>query len=466
MKVLIKALLKKIGLFNFVVKLKKTCVIQLLLFSDGFLKYSIKKNTFQYVNKRRVYGDIEDSSEVKVLTIWETDRKYDWLVLGSDDSIPIFHFQRHPVEVVFKHLLKSYVRNKTRNTIVEFYQPHHKEARSIYFRFCQRVAKIFKDELNILLLVAPKMHDDWIIELLAALKGVGIKIIVNERESVNTPKRLERAPFYFEEYVGFEADLLCVCNQTHWDFWEKAKHPVNKMHLLGDIKSDYWYCKEKWLTQEKTCSELKNDRKKILFFAFGQYSYLNYYYDEMEYDVNWNSLNDDYHETLLEFLRVNKGKVQLIYKTGGKPQRDLFGGFDAFMKKINAEFGPEDFLYLNAHYSTLDLIRHCDIALGFQTTAMIEASFTSIPIIFGAWGKSYDMIKETLLPFETEEALIYADSKEILLDKLNLAVRGELESSSEESRKRFREKFYYCADGKRGNALFEIIKKHYNNLQI
>ncbi len=455
MKLILKRVLGFLGLKRLIARFIENISFFLLTHSKSYLSHKLNVDIEQF-NKKTL---TRDKSKYRIFTIWETDEKYRWLDYENRyDDMEFYHVPRTITQIVFKKYLNEYVQTKSRNTIVEFYKQRHQKGRESYYQFCLNLAWIFKNVYKTDLFILPKLHDDWIIEFISALKTQGIPILVNERESVNTPKRMETAPQYFRDYVKSEVDSLCCCNQTHFEFWKLAGHPVDKMCILGDIKSDYWSHPERWQSLRQVHPNLREDRVKLLFFAFGKKTYLNYYYDEIDKDIEWTELNRDFHDVIKSVLKKYKGKVQVIYKTGAKLQRDLFDGFDDFEKEIKEAYSLDDFIYLDSNYSSLDLIRNSSIVMGFQTTAIIEGLFTDKPVVTGGWGKYFDLTKDTLLPFHKCNFITFATSKEDLLNKLSVHMEQKdflLSDDQKFSRKNYREEFFFNPDGKRTQAFIE-----------
>jgi hypothetical protein len=154
---------------------------------------------------------------------------------------------------------------------------------------------------------------------------------------------------------------------------------------------------------------------------------------------------------LLDFVRRHRGKVQIAYKIGGKPVRDSFMGAEEFLREA-AAIDPEAVVVLDSRVSTLDLLRVSDCTLGFHTLGLIEAMFTSQPILYCAWGELFDDIKGTLMPFHESDGLFLCRSRGMLTEKLDQLVEAQeslkLNPQQEAARREFRETWYYKPDGK------------------
>jgi hypothetical protein len=102
------------------------------------------------------------------------------------------------------------------------------------------------------------------------------------------------------------------------------------------------------------------------------------------------------------------------------------------------------------------LLAQSDVVLGFQTTALLEASLANIPVVYGAWGKLFDFVKGSLLPLhESGFGFRWARSEDQLeqfaLDYINK------QAGKKEDRARLTE-YFYKSDGKVVNRFLKELK--------
>jgi hypothetical protein len=449
---MMKEFLNSTGLMPFVRRIRAFINIQLLIYSNSYLKKKVIEN-IELLNKEKI-----DIDKTVCFALWESDQKFLWLKRKNNtDNIEFVMFPRTVIAKGFGHYLEAYSKTLSDNTIEEFYKENYLKSRESYARYCSRVIQVLEETFKLEGFVVAKLHDDWMIDFIEELNKKSIAVIVNERESVNTAKRLEIAPRYFKDYVVARPNVFCVCNPTHKQFWEKAGFKEKDITLLGDIKSDYWFHPEYWQTMDELHPKLRKDKKIITYFSFGPRTYINYYYPGEE--RNWNVMIKDCHDVLLDTLRNYGDEVQVIYKTGGKPKRDLFPGFGHYLDEFS-KFGEDTFLYMDMKYSAVDLIRYSDLTMGFQTTGLIEAMFTERHIFSVGWGELYDDIKDTMIDFHKTKALSFMSSPEMLKEEVIKIAKGEkLGPTNEEllARKQFREEYYFSPDGKRSETYVRLI---------
>lgn len=401
------------------------------------------------------------SSTIKrLVTIWESNGRLKWLEYANDDpNLQIFHLPRVIYSRIFRHLLKGYFVDPAHgdSNLDVYFKSTYEHSRRLFRQYCAQVAAFLSSHLEVDLVFMPKLNDDWTMDMIPATQSRGMPVVINDREGIMTYKRLEVVPPMVKSHLNFESDLLCVNNVMHKEFFVRAGYNPDKIEVLGRPDSDYWSRPNTWQNRKEIHPELDNDRTVVLFFAFGPRTYLNFYYGEEP--RSWKFLSEAYHDVLLSILQRYGSKIQLVYKTGGKPGRDLFHGYDHFVDEINRMAVGDCFLPLNVNYNSLDLIRTSDVVLGFQTSGLIEAMFTNQAIIYGAWGDLFEDIKDTLLPFHKTQALMHARSQEhleqMLIQSIEMNVTISEGSEVAAARKQMREYYYFKPDGKTSQRLLD-----------
>ena len=309
----------------------------------------------------------------------------------------------------------------------------------------------------------PKLNDDWIIDVIKGTKLTNTKVIVHDREYGITKKRMEIYPKHLIPiYDDIKVDLLCLTNSTHYKFFELCGFPKEMLKITGNPITDRWYKKSNSLSRKQISPLLSKKKLLIVFFAFGKYNYLNFFYKGEK--RNWDQLGRDYHEILFNLLVKYGDKIQIVYKLGGKPARDTFEDFENFTLKLEEGNLRESLIVLNSKTSTTDLLKVSDCVIGFQTLGLIEAMFTEQPIFHGGWGKLYDDIKETLMPLHSSKGLNYFESKNSMLNAISKFIEEEKVSTQPEDKKIARkkdiEKMYYIADGQSSKRLIKAIEDY------
>lgn len=257
-----------------------------------------------------------------------------------------------------------------------------------------------------------------------------------------TKRRLDYIPSIISKQAS-NCDYVITYNETHKVFFEKVFLLSNiskpKIIVMGNPSSDEWFLNGKLLKSD--LPESQSDGRNILFFAFGEFSYI---YDA-EYlsgrDEVWRDLLTDIHQILAEHL-TDYPEDKLSYKRGPKGNRDYWAGSESLLEIPNCYLIPN---YANSNR----LIIENDIVIAFQTTALIEAMHTNKVIIYCAWGDNYDEIKHSLINFEeyaSDGAILHARSPREL--NFFLGLDPKIIEINISARRKIRESYTTNPDGK------------------
>ena len=81
---------------------------------------------------------------------------------------------------------------------------------------------------------------------------------------------------------------------------------------------------------------------------------------------------------------------------------------------------------------TRHLILDSDLVIGFQTTALYEAVVCGKPVVYPAWGNTFDVVKRTLCRFEEVPGMInWATSEDHFREILGAGINGLSRASKE-----------------------------------
>lgn len=318
---------------------------------------------------------------------------------------------------------------------------HYKEERNHYLRDCTCVAKLLKRYSSVSTIILPKYNDDYTLELVQAFHNSGWKTIVYDREGTVTKRRLEYIPHIVSRMAPI-CDYVITYNETHKAFFEKvfllSNIPKPEIIVMGNPLSDEWFLDGK--LRQSDAIECQPDRRNIVFFAFGEFSYV---YDA-EYlegkDEVWRGLLTDIHQVLVDHLS-DYPDDEVRYKRGPKGNRDYWSGSEKLLALPNAYLIPS---VANSN----KLIAEGDFIIAFQTTALIDAMHTEKIIIYCAWGDNYQELKKDLIRFDEYAqtgAILHARSPKELKHLLSLDPREVVVNVT--ARKKIRESFTTNPDG-------------------
>jgi len=308
-------------------------------------------------------------------------------------------------------------------------------------------------------LVLPKLNDEWIVDLQLAAKNINLPIIVTDRESSISPKRMEVYPpllYPLREHLNLP-EKVCVNTEKQYEFMVKAGVEKEKLIITGAPQSDYWsnpvYSEDLPGLKEK----LDKNKKQILYLGFGTRAYLNFYYPGDE--RTWDELCYEVHSTLADFLIENSDEVEILYKIGSKPARDYWHGYDAFYQRLKEAGVESSLIEVKGAILTPEILEFTDLTIAFQTTGVIEVMFEEDqPIVVVGWGEFFNDIKDTLLPLYNC-GVHHADSPENLMSLLNKLLSNSLPNMDRSKFEELKYEYFYLCDGNASNRILdEIIK--------
>ena len=373
-------------------------------------------NTLLVMKSNKTSGLFSNNN---VLIIDDSDGRMRFLENETQNyNLNLIWLSRTVTDVLFKKFIKFEKEKGFGEWSIEnYYAPSMLLNRELlvkrYIKLIRPLIKIYKIKLIIL----PKLNDDWIIDFQKAAKELNLKILVNDRESSISPKRMEVYPPILNEIKHDlnNVDTLCVNNEMHYEFFIKSGISKEKMRLTGSPQSDFWQT-------ERTEKHFAVDKNKIniLYLGFGVNAYLNFYFKEI--NSNWNSLCSDIHNIFTEQLIKNNQNLNIYYKIGSKPARDYWSGYDEFLNQLKINNVNDSLFEIKENFYTPSILDSFDAIISFQSTGLVEAMFSQIPIISFGWGDLYESIKDSLHDFENS-GISFANSKkdftQIIEDLIN-----------------------------------------------
>ena len=309
---------------------------------DSVIQRIIKFNPHMNVNKA--------SDKIWIFILYEADKTFRWLeTANKKGKYELIYIPRSIFNPIWNYTLRSYknAQNLGESALDKYFRPEYKAEREQFKQYCKNVFQILIDEFPVDVFLFPKLNDDWITDLIPAALETSVPVVVNDREAASTKKRMEVYPPILKKCIDFKVDALCVSNPTHREFFIKGGYDPDGIELIGKLNSDYWQRKDYWRKTKEIHPDLDSNKIKLFYFSFGEMTYLNFFYRGET--RSWNNLIQDYHDVLVRILQKYGDKLQLVYKTGGKPQRDYFSGYDDFINEIKM-CPPNSFLPLNVKY--------------------------------------------------------------------------------------------------------------------
>jgi hypothetical protein len=406
------------------------------------IPYVNKFLIYNYIDKNLSSGDFQNNlAETDLLLIYEP--RFSRIVNEfSRRGVNVGFLSRRYFDLCFRYHLRDYLIESKRNYgeyALRTYQKYQKP-RAAYLQCCKKLAKALKFYSNSSIVLLPKFNDDYTLELIQAFDEEGWEVIVYDREGTVTPERLRTISPVVAEMAP-SCHSIITYNDTHLEFFRRVfslgKRPSPNLLTLGNPLTDDWFdfgsiaLSEVWP---------KDARNKILFFAFGEFSYV-YDYDYLQNKEHvWRDLLRDIHSVLTNHFEENE-EDWLVYKRGPKGDRDYWLGSEGLLLQKNVAL-------VDPNLSANSLIKSADLIIAFQTTAIIDALHTNTPVIYCGWGDNYSDLRGNLINFEEmalDDAIYYADSPEKL--KLILSAPFDQIKVNPVARKTWREAYTTNPDG-------------------
>ena len=455
----------KRSLYNLKKTIKKFLIIKynyissFLISNFGFIRY------IYFVRQIKKYNNKNFKvKENNIAIIYEDRIKNLVEEFYSQNDLGIIIFPRVLLSQGFSFFLRKY--NKDRNNLpygeydLDIYRSEkYKTSRKQYINYCNWINKIFSQKYNCQNILIPKCNDDWAIDYIKACEYDQMKVFIDDREGASTPRRNKIMPQRLRG-INLNFEIMTTQNLIHKKVFVDSGFDENKIIINGAVQSDYWFKPDIWEDLYDSNIGLEKNKIKILFFSFGPRTYMYFYYGNEQ--RTWAPLSRDIHDIISQILKTYGEKIQIIYKFSGKIKRDSSDDLRRFMSLNKKYINNKSLIFLGANFSSMDLIRHSQIIIGFQTTGMIEAMNTSAQIIYTAWGDLYQDIESSLLPIANPKCLDICNSKENFLNLLNEGILRELknkkyEGFSFDERKKLIEKFFTYSDGNVSKRLVKLI---------
>ena len=383
---------------------------------------------FNSLNNHKIFNQ-----KPTLALVWQDRFNFVKQNLQDNQQFNLLYFPRIILNIGFNYHLKEY--NKSIFDLplgeycLDFYRSNKfKNQRNLYIKYCISIINFLKKRYNVTSFLLPKLNDPWSIDLIKAINMCDLKLVIDDREGTNTPQRLKVVPDRLRN-LDIKFNLLTTQSYMHRDLFIKAGFPLEKIIVNGSIQSDYWKNKKFWKNIEQIDKKLNPNLIKILFFSFGERTYMNFYYENEK--RTWSLLSRDLNDVFLQILEKFEGKIQIIYKFSDKSVRDRSKDFERFTQKSKRHIDKNFLILLGGSTFSYDLMRHSDIIVGFQTSGMIEAMNTDRPILYTAWGDLYDSIKETLLPIAKEGCVIECKSKKDFYEKLSDCINNHISNKKQ-----------------------------------
>ena len=257
-------------------------------------------------------------------------------------------------------------------------------------QYRERLADLIEDlhaESRFDAFVAPSDSFFYLREAPYACHRLGVPFLVVQKETTIADWNMEQGARALRDHAPLVADHMTVCSERHRDYWVRAGADPSAMTVTGQPRFDFYST-----PRREVLPYPDHGGKTVLFF-----SYLpDFYHPGMVLADGTAAWQDMLDRTEADLWRLAAGGWRVIVKP--HPLQPL----PAEIKRIRAATGPlfgRRVFLADPAGDVRRLIAGADVAVGFQSTVMLEAMVAGLPVVYTFWDREAQRISETLVPY-------------------------------------------------------------------
>jgi hypothetical protein len=345
----------------------------------GFLKICISDIYFsQTLHQLGLKGNSNDQLKVLVINHFFDGEIEALLSQINNESISLKYIYPEPT------FTRAFVwfSSDLQNAYIPYDSEEVASVRIRFNEFCEKAFWKLQKKYKFDCIVTPSDSFFWIREFILVAEKYGVLTIVADKEGVISPYDYLTAPPRIREFYPALAKCFFVWSERQKSFWMKSGVPIDNIKVIGSIRTDNFI-------HLPVCTE----KKSVLYFDFDIDAYINIFdWNLLRYtgSRSWGELRDSFHKVIYKVAIKNP---ELIFYLKCHPQQIVSNFPDELINLDNVK------IIKGAPKGIPILMSQSIVVLGFQTTALLEASLSGIPVVYGAWGKLYDAVNSYLLPW-------------------------------------------------------------------
>ena len=236
-------------------------------------------------------------------------------------------------------------------------------------------------------------------------RSASVGVFVMQKETTISPDVMDHLSLEVAQFTPFMSDFMTVCSERHKQFWIRAGADPELVAVTGQPRFDVY---------AGSVEEKISQKPRLLYLTYDDVAYLPTE-DGLIFEGTWRDLRLETETILSEFAD--------LYDIRVKQHPQQVTGDTALSAGI---------VEVDRFADTRDLILNSDLVVGFQTTAIYEAVVCGKPVVYPAWGKTFDVVKRTLCRFEEIPGMInWATSGDHFRAILDVGLEGLSQSSKE-----------------------------------
>jgi hypothetical protein len=265
-------------------------------------------------------------------------------------------------------------------------RPHLADRRAAYR---ERLAQLLEDlylEHPFDLFIAPSDSYFYLRDAPAACDRLGVPFVVVQKETTIAPWNMDVGALALRDHAPLVARHMTVCSERHRQYWERAGASPERMTVTGQPRFDFY------AETPRVTLPYGSDGPVVLFF-----SYLPDFYQVgivgSDATPIWHDLRERTEDELWKLAADG-------YRVLVKPHPlQPFGAEERRIRaRVGSLYGTKVFTVDGAVDSRW-LIAGSDVAVGFQSTVIIEAMVAGLPTLYTFWDPECRRIEGTLTPY-------------------------------------------------------------------
>jgi hypothetical protein len=290
-------------------------------------------------------------------------------------------------------------------------QPRVRRARRL---FVGAAVKYLRQRARPDVVLCPSDVFFWFRPFIEEFRARGVPVVVQDKEGTLTPGPLteESLALTVRHYPPL-ANRYYFWGPIQHDAWTKAGLEPGRIRVLGQPRSDFFFHPDRHASPEQL--GFPAGKRLVTCFTFEGDVYLTADLRGRNLGRPWLRMRQELHAALQQ-LAADRPDIHVVVKC--HPQ-------SLELDEIHRELAgaPPNLSILHGAATAANLIVNSAVVIGFQTTALIEAMLTQVPILYCAWAVEHDRHLDWLIPlagsggcFQVRSATELSDLTGRLLD--------------------------------------------------
>ncbi len=276
--------------------------------------------------------------------------------------------------------------------------------------------------------------------------SLGVPFLVAQKETTISEHTMREHAEELRRFAPPLADYMTVCSERHKTFWERAGGDGNRIVVTGQPRFDFYGRPSAWPGDVP----FGGDGPSVLFLS---YAVDAYHPSEGRGGAAWSDLHVKTEQGLHALAR--EGWRVLIKPHPQQPVASL----QQWRERAGELWGTRVFL-VDPAADVRPLIVACDVTVGFQSTALLEAMLAGRPVLYTGWDQAATALGADLIPFQEwdDEIGVIRDAQE--LPAAAIRARGQSCSPAVlERRREIAERYLGPLDGLASERTVAVLRE-------